>query len=240
MVDCIAVVCGGGDGSLNAVINCKPLAPIAVLPIGNENLFAAHLGLTVDPYRLAKAIYQRRTIKLDLGRVNDRYFSLMASVGIDSDVVRRVSQWRSRGNILRRVNRASYAMPILQSLTGYRFPRITLEADGESVTGAHVFVFNLPCYGFDLPFAPDARADDGLLDYVVLERPGRLVSLRYAWTVWRGIHRGEKDVKTGRARRLRLSADRPACAQADGDLAGPLPITLEAAPAALQIIVPQE
>ncbi len=240
MADCVAVVCGGGDGSLNAVINCKPLAPIAVLPIGNENLFAAHLELTVDPYRLATAIYQRKTIKLDLGRANRRLFTLMASVGFDSDVVRRVSQWRHRGNVLRRVSRASYALPIMQSLTGYRFPKITLEADGRIIRGAHVFVFNLPCYGFNLPFAPDARADDGMLDWVVLERGGRLVSLRYAWAVLRGIHRKEKDVHTGRAKRLRLTTDRRAWAQADGDLAGELPITIETVPEALEIIVPQE
>ena len=40
------------------------------------------------------------------------------------------------------------------------------------MTGAHAFVFNIGQYGFQLGFVPDVDPSDGLLDWVVFEKPG--------------------------------------------------------------------
>jgi len=73
---CRCVIAAGGDGSLADVINDlargEHLAgmPLAVLPMGNENLFARQFGFTRRVEATASAIARGRTLPCDLGRCN--------------------------------------------------------------------------------------------------------------------------------------------------------------------------
>jgi diacylglycerol kinase family enzyme len=151
----------------------------------------------------------------------------MLSVGFDAAVVHRVVAWRTSGDAVRRVSRLSYAKPIFDVLRSYRYGRVELEADGQCVDGAHAFVFNLPQYGFQLPFAPDARGDDGLLDWVVFERPGFVPMLGYFFSLVRTKHLARSDVHHGRAKRVHIVAAQPRPVQMDGEAAGTTPVVVE-------------
>ena len=68
-----------------------------------------------------------------------------------------------------------------------------------------------------------------------------LLSLRFLRllpTVFRGAHVREANVEVHRARRVRISADRPFVVYADGDPIGELPVEIEAVPAAVRVMVP--
>jgi diacylglycerol kinase (ATP) len=240
-LECRCVVAAGGDGTVADVINEMPTSvPFATLPSGNENLFAREFGFPRDGRSLARAIIAGRSQRIDLGRAGDRLFSLMLSVGFDAAVVHQVVAWRANGQALRRVNRLSYAKPIVDVLRNYDYQSIQLEADGHCVTGTHAFVFNLPQYGFQFPFAPDARGDDGWFDWLVFGRPGILAMLDYAYAVLRAKHRGRPDVAHGRARTIRIRASRQVPVQLDGEAAGFTPIAADIVPSALQVLrVPQ-
>ena len=234
---CRCVVAAGGDGTVADVINemTAPL-PFATLPSGNENLFAREFGFTRDATELARVIAAGRTRRIDLARSGGRLFSLMLSVGFDSAVVHRVVAWRSNGEGLRRVRRLSYAKPIFDVLRSYRYGRVELEADGVRVSGTHAFVFNLPQYGFRLPFAPDARGDDGLLDWLVFERPGFMPMLGYFLSLVRAEHLARSDVHHGRARRVRITAPEPMPVQMDGEAGGMTPVAVEVVRESLLVI----
>jgi diacylglycerol kinase family enzyme len=160
----------------------------------------------------------------------------MMSVGFDAAVVHRVVEWRTSGGVLRRVNRLSYAKPIVDVLRSYRYGSVQLEVDERVVTGTHAFVFNLPQYGFQFPFAPGARGDDGWLDWFVFSRPGVRAMLNYAWAVLTTKHLVRSDVQHGRARRLRIWAHEPMPVQVDGEAAGFTPIDAEIVPGALRVL----
>ena len=65
------VVAAGGDGTVSAVINeLSADVPLAVLPLGNENLFAAAFGFENDPHALALAIARGARQRIDLGRAH--------------------------------------------------------------------------------------------------------------------------------------------------------------------------
>lgn len=251
-------VVAGGDGSIADAINELDRAgrladtPLAVLPMGNENLFADALGFGKQPAPLAAAIESGASRSIDLGSVDGRLFTLMASAGLDAEVVRRMDRWRShaprsasttagesdaQSPRLRRVNRMSYAVRTLAALGGYPYSPVTVETDDEAVVGSHAFVFNLPRYGGGLEIAPEARADDGLLDYVVFQKPGGVHLISYALAVSRGRHLSRDDVRTGRVPRLRLRCESPVAVQADGDAAGETPIELTARPGAARVLV---
>src|SRR5262249_50705980 len=172
----------------------------------------------------AEVIVAGTVRKFDLARANGRHFCLMASVGLDAEVVHRVHR-RRRGHI----NRLSYAVPLLQAMQNYPFPIVDVEfgGTGERLRGATVFLFNLPRYGLGLPIAAGGSAEDGLLDVCVFERPGRLELIRYLAAVVTRRHRNLPDFFHRRAKRVRLSSEEAAPMQTDGDPAGWLPRVVE-------------
>lgn len=230
------VVAAGGDGTVSLVINLGIQVPLLVFPLGNENLVARCLGHTADPQFAASAIESGRTKTIDLGRAGDRMFGAVASAGFDADVVRRLCVWRERGGQLLRVRSRTYAGPILAAALKYPFPLIEVEIDGQAMRGAMVMVFNLPRYGGGLRLAPHAICDDGLLDWLIFERPGRFNLARYAASVLLGAHLRRKDVRHGRATTVRLSSAQEVPLELDGDAAGLTPVTIQVAPGALRVV----
>jgi diacylglycerol kinase family enzyme len=235
--DLRCVVAAGGDGTLAEVLNRAPGLPVAVLPLGNENLVARYFRLGRSGRLLAETIARGRVRRLDLARAGDRLFSVMAGVGFDAEVVHHLHRGR-RGQI----SKLNYARPMLHAWTSYTFPviEVAIEETGERLRGATVFVFNLPRYALGIPIAPRARADDGLLDLCVCERPGRRHLLRYLWSCLRGRHERLPDYHRRLVRRVRLTSEDPVPLQTDGDPAGSLPAMIEVVPGALTLLVPSE
>lgn len=233
---CRCVVAAGGDGTVADVINQVPGPPLAVLPSGLENLFAKQFDFSDDVKALARAVRACRTRTIDLGRCGDRLFSLMVSAGLDAEVVHRLASWRENAKGLRRVRHLSYVRPALSAVQDYESPTIEIEAGDESAKGACVLIFNLPAYALGMPFAPKARADDGLLDWVLFQRPGVVAMLEYLWSVVRRAHLRRQDVRFGRARCIRLSGPDSVPLQADGDPTGSTPVEITVKPAALEVI----
>jgi YegS/Rv2252/BmrU family lipid kinase len=230
------VVAAGGDGTFQEVLNRVPGLPISVFPLGNENLLARHFHFLQSGQALAETIARDQIRKLDLGRVNGRYFSLMASAGFDADVVRHVHSQRAG-----HVNKLSYVWPLCTALQHYSFPaiRIDIEETGECLQGALAFVFNLPMYGLGIPIAKDARPDDGYLDLWVFKKPGVVALARYLDLILRGRQDHHPDIQHRLVKQIHLSSDRPVPLQMDGDAAGQLPATLEVVPGAMDLVVPK-
>lgn len=233
-----AIVAAGGDGTLNRVINLQTRLPVFMYPLGNENLFARHFACAGEPQRAAEILEACQTREVDLGRAGERLFAIMASAGFDGDTAHRLSRWRARGEKLRRVRSLSYARPIFVSAWAYRYPAIEIDADGQRLRGALCMIFNMPQYASNLALAPDADPADGLLDWLLFERPGSLPLARYALAVWRKRHRDRPDVHHGRAARIRLSASEPVPLQIDGEAADFAPIDIEVVPRAIRVVVP--
>ncbi len=251
------VVAAGGDGSIADVVNDMHAAgrlalPFATLPVGTENLFAQEFGYDVKkPETIAAAVTRGRTRAVDLGRVAPetaddaepappRLFTLMASAGFDAEVVRRLSLWRTapEDGTLRRVKRLSYFKPVLASIFGYRYPQITLTADGRSVTGTQAYVFNLPRYGGGLGIGRHADAFDGQLHWLVFRRPGLVRLLGYHALCVLGRQCKSNAILHGHARSVTFApANGQALpVQADGDPAGDTPLRFEVMPGALNVV----
>jgi diacylglycerol kinase family enzyme len=239
--DLRCVVSAGGDGTLVETLNRAPGRPVAVLPLGTENLVARFLRLERSGQKLAQMIAGGAYRQLDLARVDSgtagRMFCLMAGAGFDAEVVHRVHR-RRHGNI----DKSTYVWPIIQTLRRYPYPMIDVEVldRGERLRGALVLVFNLPQYAMGLPVAPEARGNDGWLNLCVFERPGIANLFRYVTSLLRGRRDKLRDFHHRFVRRVRLSAGHTVRLQTDGDPAGCLPVTIEVVPAALTLIVPAE
>ena len=248
---CACVVVAGCDGTVADVFNHTQAVPLAVLPLGTENLMAKYLGFTDGPEALGLAILEGRHRAIDLGRwqtssgvgdgaqTNSRLFALMVSAGLDAEVVHKLMAWRTQptDGSLRRVRRASYLRPTLAGIWGYQYPRVVLEADGKQHEGVMAMVFSVPRYALNLPFIIDGNDCDGKFDWVVFRDGGPQASIGYLLSVLRRAHHDRADVMWGSSASIRLTASTPVPLQSDGDPIGHTPVEINMLPGALRVIV---
>jgi len=237
-----AVVSAGGDGTLSLIANrTPPGTPLAILPLGTENLLARHLEVTADPQQLCRLIAAGWCVSLDAGQAGERIFTLMAGCGFDADVVRRLHRHRT-GNI----HHLSYAKPILDSIRKYQYPELRVRyapvnsPDGEltaEIAARWVFVVNLPRYAGGLSFAPQASGTDGLLDVCTFKEGSLWSGLVYLSGVMLGQHESMEDFARVQTRQLRIESASQAPYQLDGDPGGDLPVEIRALPGRLTLLV---
>ncbi|MEZ6056321.1 MAG: diacylglycerol kinase family protein [Planctomycetaceae bacterium] len=231
------IVAAGGDGTVLDLLNRHPSIPVAVLPLGTENLLARHLGIPRrDGEFVARMIADGLITKIDLGQVNGGRFATVASCGFDAEVIHRLYQSRS-GNI----RHWHYVRPVLASLWNFPFPelRVTIDDSTEPVTGGMVVVANLPDYAFRLPLVPTAIGNDGLLDVRVFPHRSAWGFVRDFLRVCLRRHEWLPQVSRFRAKRIRIEATGPFPVQADGDSVAVTPVTIEVLPLAARLFVPQ-
>ncbi|WP_419192998.1 diacylglycerol/lipid kinase family protein [Kolteria novifilia] len=238
--DCRCIVACGGDGTAQWVVNLKPAAPLAIFPLGSENLLARHLRIGRSARRFAEMVVAGRSRTIDLGRISGdegdpTAFTLMATIGFDATVVAKVHE-RRRGH----VRRWNYVHATAESLWNYSFPkmRIQVDDDGFECEGYHAFVFNLREYAMGLPLCPQADGDDRRLDLLVFQQPGPYHLLRYTSAMLGGRLHELNDVVIRKFKRLRLDSRGGHDIQADGDPVGKAPAVIEVNPSALELVVP--
>ncbi|MEX2142405.1 MAG: diacylglycerol kinase family protein [Pirellulales bacterium] len=241
-----AVVAAGGDGTASDLVNrTEPGTPIALLPLGTENLLARYLRLPRDPAAVAEMIAAGASLSLDVGRANGRLFLLMAGCGFDAEVVRRLHAKRD-GHI----TQWSYAKHILDSIRTYQYPQfqVTCRLSGRdfevpiehSIAARWAFVSNVPKYAGGLRFSPDACYDDGRLDVCAFQSGSCWSGLRYLFGILTGRHQTMRDCVTAQATQIVLEAAEPVPYQLDGDPGGWLPLTIDVLPRRMTVIVPQK
>ena len=128
-----AIVAAGGDGTAELVASLSSAeVPIAVMPLGTENLLAKYLKIPADPQRVADLVAAGHSQRFDAGQANGRLFLLMASCGFDADVVSRLHRERSGP-----IHHLSYAKPILDAIWNYRYPALRIEFEPAGEEGRH-------------------------------------------------------------------------------------------------------
>ncbi len=232
------IVAAGGDGTVADLVNRHPGIPIAVLPLGTENLLARYLGLRRSGKTLAQVINRGRTRTLDSAVANERRFLLMLSAGVDAEIVAAIHH--ARTGTIRRI---AYVVPSLRAFLRST-PKIfrAVSADGlTSVSGSHLIVSNLPVYGFGLRFAPEAAPDDGLLDVRAFTGTTRWQIFWHAVKLKLGLRLRADEVQRITAASLTLElADGSAdvTSQCDGDPGPALPVRVVIERRSLIVIVP--
>ncbi|MFN8513944.1 MAG: diacylglycerol kinase family protein [Chloroflexia bacterium] len=239
------VIVAGGDGTVNEALQGlagQRRTALAVLPGGTVNVWATELGADQHEVDIARRIATGRRHAVDLGKVNDRYFLMMASVGFDAEANATVVESGSLKRLKRRVGPAAYALGALLTLGRFRSRRVALSIDGAPVN-RHLLMLilgNTRLYGGIAEITYRARADDGLLDVCVLAGRGPLDLVRRGWSVLRRQHAADPAIDYRRARRVVLDPPEPLRIQADGEDIGTTPATFTVVPNALEVIVLSE
>jgi diacylglycerol kinase (ATP) len=225
----------GGDGTLNEVI-CGLAGsdvPLGVIPLGTANCFALETGIPLEPCQAAEALIKSKPKRIHLGQAGERYFVLMASVGLDADVVYRVNP-----RVKKRLGRLAYVVKGFQCLASRR-PKLQVRLDGEQpIEGFLAVVSNMRYYGGRFLVTPDAGFDKEELDVCIFQGEGAIAHLRFAWGVVRNRHLKFKNVIYRKAKEISIESPEPAHIQVDGDYFGTTPADFRIVPNALTVMLP--
>lgn len=127
------LVCSGGDGTLDEVVNgmikCGKQIPIGYIPAGSTNDFARSLGIPKDMRRAAEMIVDGRDYACDIGAMNEECFVYIAAFGIFTDVSYETSQ--DIKNVLGHMAYILEGMKRISSIKSYRLKVRYWEKDGE-------------------------------------------------------------------------------------------------------------
>jgi YegS/Rv2252/BmrU family lipid kinase len=231
------VVANGGDGTVNEVANglAGSQTALAVLPGGTANVWAKEAGVPKDPAKAMRLVLDGERLRADLGVANGRYFLLMAGAGLDAAIIPRVSaSWK------RRVGALAYIAAGVTTAVRTRPWQVTMLLDDGTLETPLYWMLagNTRNYGGLLNLTREAKADDGLLDLVLMKRGG-LHLVADGIRALLGRHERSPNVLYRRIRELTIETpDVPV--QLDGDRCLDSPLHVTVAPAALTVIVAQD
>ena len=174
------VVCAGGDGTLNEVLNGimqqEKRPAIGYIPNGSTNDFATSLRLSANPSMAAAAIACGRATHLDVGRFNTRFFAYVASFGAFTKASYSAKQ--TAKNLL---GHLAYILEGIGSLDSLHPYRVRAEADGEVFEGEYIFgaVCNSTSLGGLVKLDPKkVQMDDGKFELFLLKMPKNPLDLQ--------------------------------------------------------------
>ncbi len=238
------IVACGGDGTVQQVAHALALLKeelgdrcptLGLAPCGRCNDFARVLGVRSDTKAVADVLATGQPKPIDLGRVGERHFCTVATVGVDAVITSYVDAMRVplRGT-------AAYLYGTLCVLARYRGRRVRIEGDFGTIEQS-VFVAstaNTPSYGGAISIAPGADPTDGKLDLCVIDQVSGLRMLTLLPRVLTGRHRSAPEVKFFRTGRIRIESAEKLELWADGERVGCTPATIEVVPAAVRVVLP--
>ncbi len=178
------IVAGGGDGTLNAVVNAMmrkrkaPKTSLGILPLGTANDFARGAG--IDGGNLTAALELACTgkpTKIDLGRMNGRYFINVASAGFGAEITATTPQ-----DVKKALGGVAYTLTgLVKAFQLQPYQGRLIFADGTVEEGSMLImaVGNSRFAGGGYDVAPKASLTDGMLDVAVVsgQKPERLGDL---------------------------------------------------------------
>ena len=212
----LVVICGG-DGTVMACLDALAGTdlPVALLPLGTGNLLARNLGVPIQLEDALAVAVDGVDRHIDLGRIADQPFAVMAGIGLDAAMMADTSE-DLKGII-------GWPAYVAGGLRHLRDPvmRVQLTIDGGPPlrrSARTVLIGNVGRLQGGLKLLPDAAPDDGLLDVVIVAPRTVRDWIRLAWRVIRVRRTPHRHLERFRGRSLLVEVDRVMPRQMDGEV----------------------
>ena len=132
------VVCSGGDGTLDEVVNGMLLSdhrtPLGYIPAGSTNDYGESLGLSKNMVQAAETAVSGRDYSCDMGLFNDDVFVYIAAFGLFTDVSYETDQ--EMKNVL---GHLAYVLEGMKRLSNIRSFPMKVTHDGEVIEDEFIF-----------------------------------------------------------------------------------------------------
>ncbi len=247
---CRNIICVGGDGTLNEIVNgifknniCQGSeVSLALIPVGTGNDWGRMFGIPLDYEKAVKIIRQNKQMSHDVGMVSffegdekkERYFINIAGLGFESVVVRRTNYQKDRGH----GGRLIYFYNLLISLLSYKNTETDVSIDGKDFK-ADLFSLNVGngryCGG-GMRQTPDALPNDGFLDVTIINGMGKIEIIRNLKILYDGTIHSHPKINGYRCKNIKVSSGSLLYAEADGESLGHTPVEFTIIPSGINIV----
>ncbi|MGV3275258.1 diacylglycerol kinase [Staphylococcus sp. 11261D007BR] len=218
------LVVAGGDGTLNEVINGiaeQPNRPkLGLIPMGTVNDFGRALHLPNDIFKAVDVILSGKTVEVDIGKMNSRYFINLAGGGKITEV-----SYEAPSKLKSIVGPFAYYIKGFEMLPQMHAVNVRIEYDDEVYEGdIMLFLLGLTnsMAGFE-KLVPDAKLDDGKFTLLIVEK-ANIAELGHIMTLAsRGEHIKHPKVHYYKAQSINISSYTDMPLNVDGEYGGQLP-----------------
>ena len=236
-----AVISMGGDGTVNETVNGlaeKEHRPyFGLVPLGTVNDFARALHIPLDAKEAIEVFKQSKVKKVDIGKINDRYFMNVLAVGAIAEATYNVSaKQKTRFGSLAYVIEGGKAL-----MNKTPFP-LTVEHDHGKWSGkAYLMVAAMTnsVGGFE-KLAPEARVNDGKLHMFLIKNLSLPLVMTIIPSLFRGEIKNHEEVEYIQTAEVHISSTEELAVNIDGDEGFRLPFRAKVLHDHLRLLVPTE
>ncbi len=198
----------GGDGTLNEVVNgiVGSKNMLGVIPCGSGNDFYKTLDLIDDPMPL-----------IDVGKINNKYFINIVSIGIDAEVADNVSKMKK----IKIPPSQIYNASIVYTFFKYKFKNINVEIDENNIKNGKCTILTIcngRVYGGGYKIAPDALLTDGYFDVYFVDKICKPLIPFIIGLLKKGTHESHKNVHKSKATRVKFKCPYDLVCNVDGEI----------------------
>ncbi|MCR4618925.1 MAG: diacylglycerol kinase family lipid kinase [Lachnospiraceae bacterium] len=167
------VVCSGGDGTLDEVVNgmlsSDHRTPLGYIPAGSTNDFAASLAIPSDMLKAAEIIVKGKDFSCDAGSFNDTNFIYVAAFGLFSEISYSTDQ-----QIKNALGHTAYILSGGKALLNAHAHKLKVTANGNTIED--VFIYGMisnskQVGGFQGIMGPGVELDDGEFEVTLIKDP---------------------------------------------------------------------
>lgn len=237
-----AVFVMGGDGTVNEGINGlaeQEYRPeFSFIPLGTVNDLARALGIPIDPEEAIAQLDSLEKKKLDIGKINDRYFANVVAIGTIPQAVQEVDAKQKT-----KLGPLAYFLEGTKALSNNEAYTFEVELDEEKISQESILVIvalTNSVGGFET-LLPNAGIDDGYLHFLALKGKTIVDKLKVIPKIFTGEATNDEKViyrkfKTGT---IHIKEAQELIANVDGDEGDSLPLSLQVLPQHLTVLVPR-
>jgi diacylglycerol kinase (ATP) len=223
---CDLVVSLGGDGTVHEVVNGLMQVPqdkrpaLGIIPLGSGNDFAHILGIPAAPGEALLSAINGQPHSMDVGSVCDEegrqeFFNNTLGMGFDAAVNEHTRKITAIHGF------PMYFLALMRTIfRNFDALDLHIETDQESMDISTLMLGfgNGPREGGGFIITPDAKWDDGILNYITVQKISRLMMLRLVPEFMRGTQGRFKVVRLGTCRSASVTSRQPMCVHCDGEI----------------------
>ncbi len=229
----LSLIILGGDGTVNEAlqgIDDTSRVTLGYIPTGSSNDLARDLKLPKDPVAALEVIlHSGKPVPMDLGSVTYddgeiRRFAVSCGIGFDAAVCEEALRSRIKRTMNKLgLGKLTYLGIALRQLFASRAVTATLTIGGSEPVSIGRMLF-VACMlhrfeGGGFMFAPDAKADDGILNLCAVGDLSRLFILFALPTAFKGKHYRFRGITPYEASDLTIETSEPLWVHTDGEVA---------------------
>ena len=231
----------GGDGTVNEIINGLAqqdyIPKFGFFPLGTVNDLARALNIPLDAQESIEKINLNKTTKIDIGKINDKYFMNVVAVG---SIPNALNDVESKDKT--RYGKFAYISAGLKEIANMDFYGFSLVIDGvkREIKTSLLIIGLTNSIGGNESILPNAEVDDNTLHIVYIKDSNLFETIKAIPDFLMGIDESSNNVEYITCKEIDINLCNTSdnlSVNVDGDEGVELPISIKVLPSHLELYV---